>query len=173
MDQTQSHEIVLFKTRSPKDFTIETIQKYLGNTYRTLKPNNEFYQWIRENRIQLIPNDVEDKQKIGYHGCYYDDLKYDVSNANIKTLFFIYSFFCLCNRGNEYLSTFNENGLYYERKIVQSKWYTYCIIKKEEKKQVSNLFGLIKKYKDISCKLNIYGPFTDDPRYKNHHLDSM
>ena len=179
--KTQALDIVLFEERLPshtrqpiETFTIETIQKdIMHNVYRTLKPNNEFHQWIIENRVQLIPCNIEVQQKKGYHGNYYDDLKYDVPHSNLKTLFFIYSFFCICEKGNEYSSTFNENGLHYERKITQSKWNTYYNIKKEEKKKVTNLFGLIKKYKNISCILNIFGPFTDDPRYSNHRPAPM
>ena len=158
--------IVLFETSEPseKNFIIETNED--KGSYRILKPNKEFYQWVKENRIQLILRDDKNQLKIGNFGCYYDD-KYDVPETNIKTLFFIYSYFCNCQKGNTYHSTFDENGLQ-ESSIMTSKWATYYYNTKKEKKKLSNLFGLIKKNKCVVCTLNIYGPFTKDPRYLKH-----
>ena len=148
--------------------SIKTIEHDHIHIKRLFKPNKEFYQWIKDNRIQLIPRDVK-KNKILDNNGYYYDLKYDVPHTNIKTLLFIYSFFCNCSHGNKYCSTFNQNGLDYQRTIIPSRWSIFYITKKTK----STICGYITKYENTWHNIHIYGPFTDDPRYIKHIKKSM
>ena len=100
------------------DYSITTFEK--GHVYvtRSFKPNNQFYQWIKDNRIQLMPSNVIDPHRTFDNNGYYYDQKYDVPHTNIKTLLFIYTYFCNCSVSNKYCSTFNQYGSDYERVII-------------------------------------------------------